>query len=118
MQTETTADVSGGQDLGWISNRDWMAFNNVDFYASGQTQFIARVSSGAAAGISGLVQACIDSPTAVPVAKFAIANTGGLQSWETIPANLTPVSGVLTLYLTFASGQSSDFVSVNWVTFS
>jgi len=118
VQTETTSDVGGGLDVGWISNGDWMAFNNVDFGSGNLTQFIARVASGAAAGISGLVQVCLDSATTVPVASFAIANTGGWQSWETVPANMSRVEGVHTLYLTFASGQPSDFVNVNWVTFS
>ena len=115
--TEVTTDVGGGMDVGWISNGQWLAFNNVDFH-SGLTNFSARVASGAATGISGFVQVCIDSQTATPVASFAIANTGGWQSWVTMPANMTQVSGVHTLYLTFASGQPSDFVNVNWVTFN
>jgi hypothetical protein len=53
------------------------------------------------------------------VATFAIANTGGWQSWETVPANMnTAVTGVHTLYLTFASGQPQNFVNVHWFTFS
>jgi len=119
VQTEPTADVGGGQDVGWISNGSWIGFNNVDFHTGGITQFTARVASGAAEGISGLVQATIDSPTAAPVASFAIANTGGWQSWETVPANMnTVVTGVHTLYLAFASGQPQNFVNVNWFTFS
>jgi len=119
VQTEPTTDVGGGEDVGWISNGDWVGFKNVDFHTGGLTQFVARVASGAAQGISGLVQATIDSPTAAPFASFAMANTGGWQSWETVPANMsTPVTGVHTLYLTFASGQPQDFVNVNWFTFS
>jgi hypothetical protein len=119
VQTEPTTDVGGGRDVGWISNGSWIGFNNVDFGTGGLTQFIARVASGAAEGISGLVQAAIDSPTAVPVASFAIANTGGWQSWETVPANMsTAVTGIHTLYLTFASGQPQNFVNINWFTFS
>jgi hypothetical protein len=119
VQTEPTTDVGGGRDVGWISNGSWIGFNNVDFGTGGLTQFSARVASGAAEGISGLVQAAIDSPTAAPVATFSIANTGGWQSWETVPANMTNVvTGIHTLYLTFASGQPQNFVNVNWFTFS
>jgi len=119
VQTEPTTDVGGGRDVGWISNGSWIGFNNVDFGTGGLTQFSARVASGAAEGISGLVQAAIDSPTAAPVATFSIANTGGWQSWETVPANMTTVvTGIHTLYLTFASGQPQNFVNVNWFTFS
>jgi hypothetical protein len=119
VQTEPTTDVGGGRDVGWISNGSWIGFNNVDFGTGGLTQFIARVASGAAEGIGGLVQAAIDSPTAAPVATFSIASTGGWQSWETVPANMTTaVTGIHTLYLTFASGQPQNFVNVNWFTFS
>jgi hypothetical protein len=119
VQTETTTDVGGGMDVGWISNGDYICFNNVDFQNGGLTQFIARVASGAGTGISGLVQATVDSPAAAPLASFAIANTGGWQSWKTVPANMsTSVTGIHTLYLTFASGQPQDFVNVNWFKFS
>ena len=116
-QTETTTDTGGGEDVGYIGNGDWLGYANVDFGSGGATQFHARVASGAATGVSGLVQVALDSPSAAPVSSFAIANTGGWQSWETVPANMTKVTGVHTVYLTFASGQSADFVNVNWFTF-
>jgi hypothetical protein len=81
-------------------------------------RFIARVSSGAAGGVSGQVQVSIDSPTATPVASFSIQNTGGWQSWTTVSANMSSiVMGIHAVYLTFASGQPADFVNVNWFTF-
>ncbi len=116
-QTETTTDTGGGQDVGYLANGDWLGYANVDFGTGGATQFHARVASGAASGVSGLVQVALDSPTASPVASFALANTGGWQSWETVPANMSKVTGVHTVYLTFASGQPADFVNVNWFTF-
>ena len=68
--------------------------------------------------MSGLVEVRLDSPTASPVGEFALANTGGWQSWRTVPANMSPVTGTHTVYLTFTSGQPADFVNVNWFTFS
>jgi hypothetical protein len=116
-QTETTTDTGGGQDVGWISNGCWLAYNNVDFGSTGAGQFIARVASGAAAGISGLVAVALDSPTATPVGSFAVGNTGGWQSWQTVPANISTVTGKHTVYLVFSSGQSADFVNIHWFTF-
>ncbi|CCB71640.1 putative secreted glucosidase (plasmid) [Streptantibioticus cattleyicolor NRRL 8057 = DSM 46488] len=116
-QTENCSDSGGGQDVGWIANGDWLEYNGLDFGSSGATQFRARVASGAAAGVSGLVQVRLDSPTATPVGDFAVANTGGWQSWTTVPANISRVTGVHDVYLTFASGQPADFVNVNWFTF-
>jgi hypothetical protein len=117
-QAETTSDTGGGQDIGWIANGDWLAYSNVDFGSAGATQFSARVASGAGSGISGLVQVALDSPTASPVGSFAIGNTGGWQTWETVPANISRVTGVHTVYLTFSSGQPADFVNVHWFTFA
>jgi len=117
-QNEATSDTGGGQDVGWISNGDWLGYAGVDFGSAGATQFKARVASGAGSGISGLVQVALDSPTAAPVGSFAIGNTGGWQSWETVPANISRVTGVHTVYLVFSSGQPADFVNVHWFTFA
>ncbi|GAB2911666.1 carbohydrate-binding protein [Nonomuraea fastidiosa] len=115
---ETTTDTGGGQNVGAIANGDWLRYDGVNFGSTPATQFKARVASGAAAGVSGLVQVRLDSPTAPPIGDFAISNTGGWQSWRTVPANISGVTGTHTVYLTFSSGQPADFVNVNWFTFS
>ncbi|HEX4815797.1 MAG TPA: glycoside hydrolase family 16 protein [Nonomuraea sp.] len=115
---ETTTDTGGGQNVGAIAGGDWLRYDGVNFGSEAARQFSARVASGAAGGVSGLVQVRLDSPTAAPVGDFAIANTGGWQSWRTVPANISPVTGTHTVYLTFSSGQPADFVNVNWFTFS
>ncbi|MFI6326472.1 glycoside hydrolase family 16 protein [Nonomuraea sp. NPDC050556] len=115
---EPTTDTGGGQNVGAIANGDWLRFDGVNFGAEAARQFKARVASGAAGGVSGLVQVRLDSPTAAPIGDFAVANTGGWQSWRTVPANIAAVTGTHTVYLTFSSGQPADFVNVNWFTFS
>lgn len=115
---ETTTDTGGGQNVGAIANGDWLRYDGVDFGSTAATQVKARVAAGAAGGVSGLVQVRLDSPTAPPIGDFAIANTGGWQSWRTVPANIAAVTGRHTVYLTFSSGQPADFVNVNWFTFS
>jgi Beta-1,3-glucanase/Carbohydrate binding module (family 6) len=115
--TEPCSDVGGGRDVGWIANGDWLRFDSIDF-GSGMSQFKTRVASGAPEGVSGLVNVVLDNLTAPPVASLAVANTGGWQSWETVPANMSTVSGVHNVFLVFASGQPEDFVNVNWFTFS
>ena len=117
-QLETTTDTGGGQDMGFIANGDWASYANVDFSSTPAHQFMARVASGAAAGVSGLVEVRLDSRSNPPIGSFAIANTGGWQSWRTVPANISAVTGVHTVFLTFTSGQPADFVNVNWLTFA
>ncbi|MFF7284885.1 glycoside hydrolase family 16 protein [Streptomyces griseorubiginosus] len=116
--TETTTDSGGGQNIASLANGDWALYQNVDFGSTGATQFVARVASGAAGGVSGLVEVRLDSPTATPVGSFSIANTGGWQSWRTVPANISRVTGTHSVYLTFTSGQPADFVNVNWFNFA
>ena len=114
---ETTTDSGGGQNIGAVGNGDWTRYNGIDFGSTPATQFSARVASGVGGGASGLVQVRLDSPTSTPVGSFALANTGGWQSWRTVPANISAVTGTHDVYLTFSSGQSADFVNVNWFTF-
>jgi hypothetical protein len=117
IQTEATSDTGGGQNIGWIANGDWALYNGVNFGATAAGQFSARVASGAAGGVSGLVQVRLDSLSNPPIGDFAIANTGGWQSWRTVPANISGVTGIHNVYLTFSSGQPADFVNVNWFIF-
>lgn len=117
VSTETTTDTGGGQNIGYLANGDWALYKGVNFGSTAATQFSARVASGAASGISGLVEVRLDSATSTPVGSFAVANTGGWQTWKTVPANISSVTGTHDVYLTFTSGQSADFVNVNWFTF-
>jgi beta-glucanase (GH16 family) len=115
--TEATTDTGGGQDIGFVANGDWTLYRGVDFGSTPARQFVARVASGAGGGVSGLVEVRVDSRSNPPVGSFAIANTGGWQSWQTVPANISDLTGVHDVYLTFTSGQPADFVNVNWFTF-
>jgi hypothetical protein len=118
VQTEATTDTGGGQNIGWLANGDWAMYPNINFGPTPATTFRARVASGAPGGVSGLVQVRLGSPTAPVAAEFAIANTGGWQSWRTVPGNTGGITGVHNVYLTFTSGQPADFVNVNWFTFA
>jgi hypothetical protein len=114
---EATSDTGGGQDVGRIANGGSLRFSGVRFGTGTATQFTARVASGAGGGVSGLVQARLDSPTGRLLGDFAVGNTGGWQSWRTIPANMSAVTGTHDIYITFTSGQPAPYVSVNWVRF-
>nr|AZJ17923.1 1,3-beta-glucanase [Streptomyces cellostaticus] len=114
---ESTTDTGGGQDIGSLANGDWALYKGVDFGSTAARQFYARVASGAASGVSGLVEVRLDSRTSAPVGSFAVGSTGGWQSWRTVPANISAVTGTHDVYLTFTGGQPADFVNVNWFDF-
>jgi hypothetical protein len=117
VAVQSTTDSGGGQNLAAINNGDYAVYRGVTFGTATATQFKARVASGAGAGISGLVQVRLDSATAAVIGSFAIGNTGGWQSWQTVPTNISGVTGTHDVYLTFSSGQPADFVNLNWFTF-
>ncbi|MET7390328.1 glycoside hydrolase family 16 protein [Streptomyces sp. NPDC005529] len=115
--TETTTDTGGGQNISSIANGDYALYKGVNFGSTAARQFYGRVASGAGGSVSGLVEVRLDSRTATPVGSFALGNTGGWQSWRTVPANISSVTGTHDVYLTFTSGQPADFVNVNWFDF-
>ena len=94
-----------------------MQYNNVEFGTGGVRDFVARVASGAGGGVSGLIEVRVDSRSNAPIGSFAVGNTGGWQSWRSIPGNAANVSGRHTVFLTFSSGQPGDFINVNWFQF-
>jgi beta-glucanase (GH16 family) len=114
---QVEASSEGGQNVGWIANGDWLQFNNVEFGSGGVRDFVARVASGAGAGVSGLLQVRLDSRSNAPIGSFAVGNTGGWQSWRSIPGNVGNVTGRHTVFVTFSSGQPADFVNLNWIQF-
>jgi hypothetical protein len=114
------SDPSGvdGNQAAQLTNGDYLEYNNIDF-GSGSTQFDAQVASGAAAGVSGLVEVVLDNPGNAPVGSFAVGDTGSWSSWEMIPANISTVTGTHNVYLEFVSGASGDppFVSLHYFDF-
>ncbi len=117
-QTEATTDTGGGQDVGFIANGDWLEYNSVNFGSTSPINVQARVASGVAGGASGLVEFHLDSTTGPLIGSFAIANTGGWQVWKTVPTNTSGATGTHNLYVVFKSGQSADFVNINWFVFT
>ncbi|MFC4856169.1 glycoside hydrolase family 16 protein [Actinophytocola glycyrrhizae] len=117
LTVEGTADAGGGSHVGYVGNGDWARYDDIDFGSTAATQFVARVASGAGGGVSGLIEVRLDSRSNAPIGSFAVGNTGGWNSWRTIPANISRVTGVHDVFLTFTSGQPADFVNVNWFNF-
>ncbi|MBV9822498.1 MAG: carbohydrate-binding protein [Actinobacteria bacterium] len=117
-QTEACSDTGGGQDVGYLSNGDWLRYDNLAFGTAGLHTFNARAASGAASGVSGLVEVHLDSLTNPAIGSFSIASTGGWQSWKTVPAAISATTGVHTVYLKFVTGSGQEFLNLNWFTFS
>ncbi|HWG25069.1 carbohydrate-binding protein [Actinospica sp.] len=101
-----------------LSSGSWLEYPGVNF-GTGSSQFDARAASGAAGGVSGLVNVVLDNPSNTPIGTFAIGNTGGWTSWRTIPANITTTTGTHNVYLEFQSGAGGNppYVSLHYFSF-
>ena len=120
VASTTDTDPSGvdSNQVAELKNGNWLEYPDINF-GTGSSQFDARVASGAGSGVSGLVEVVLDSPTNTPVGSFAVANTGGWSDWETIPANISKVTGTHNVYLVFDSGASGApaYVSLHYFDF-
>jgi hypothetical protein len=115
---DTNPSGVDGNQAAQLTNGDYLEYPGINF-GSGSSQFDARVASGAAGGVSGLVEVVLDNPASTPVGSFAVGNTGGWSTWKTVPANISKVTGTHTVYLEFSSGASGDppFVSLHYFNF-
>ncbi|QRO00804.1 carbohydrate-binding protein [Archangium violaceum] len=112
IQLESSSE--GGQNVAFIDDGDYIAFNNLDF-GGGATSFEARVAS---AGAGGNIEVRLDSLTGTLAGTCAVPNTGGWQTWITRTCTVSSVSGVHTLYLKFTGTGTGGLFNLNWFKFS
>ncbi|GAB3342638.1 hypothetical protein GCM10027299_57630 [Larkinella ripae] len=78
IQTENTADVGGGQNVGWIDDNDWMDYN-IKVASAGAYTFKFRVANGWGNG-----QIELKSFNGAVLNSISVPQTGGMQGWQTI----------------------------------
>ena len=100
VDIETSSDTGGGYNLGWMAAGEWLKYT-VNVTQSGSYTLSARVASNAAAGVLKARIDGVDLP-----GEFAIANTGGWQSWRNLSLPAVNLSaGLHTLSLHVISGS-------------
>lgn len=107
------ASSEGGQNVAFIDNGDYIAFNNVEF-GSGAATIDVRVASN---NSGGNIEVRLDSAAGTLLGTVAVPGTGGWQSWQTKSAPVSTVSGAHTLYLKFTGGAGNLF-NVLWFKFN
>jgi Carbohydrate binding module (family 6) len=107
-----------GNQIARIGAGEYLEYNNINF-GQGSRQFDAQVASGAADGVTGLVEVVLDNPANPPIGSFAVGDTGGWASWQHAQANISPVTGVHNVYLDFVgcSAGNPPFVSLHYFDF-
>jgi hypothetical protein len=116
IQTQDTEDDGGGQNAGWIANGDSLRFDDIDFGPVPATKVDVRVASDADDG--GRMDIRLDTPDANPIGSMRVTRTGGWQAWRTDEVTLQPVTGVHTVFLTFARDDDGEFLNINWLQFA
>ncbi|MGJ8641711.1 MAG: carbohydrate-binding protein [Opitutaceae bacterium] len=110
---DTQPSTEGNLNVQLIENGDWSAYFNVDF-GSGANEFQARVASN---NSGGNIEVRLGSPAGTLVGTAIVPGTGNWQSWVTVNASISDVSGVQQVYLVYTGGGSYLF-NLNWFTFT
>jgi len=106
IQTENTLDASGGMNVGWQDNGDWMDYS-VNLSSAGSYAVHFRVAS-----YYGGSQVQIRNAAGNVIGSFVVPTTGQFQNWTTVSTSLTLPAGlqVLRIYTVEASGGWN----INW----
>jgi uncharacterized repeat protein (TIGR02059 family) len=83
MQTETTSDTGGGQNLGYIGNGDWVEYAIENNRAKTDFQIDFRLASQSGGGI---IDFYIDGKSA---GRVTAPNTGNWQVYQSVSENIT-----------------------------
>ncbi len=95
--TQNAPCSEGGECVGYIVHGDWVRYDRFDFGPRTEQMEIRAAS----ASQGGIIELRLDAPDGELLGTCMVPNTGGWQSWTTLPARLKPVNGVKTLYLIF-----------------
>jgi glucosylceramidase len=111
LQTENTADVGGGYDLGYSNNNSSAVYKSVAFpeSISGIEARVASNSNG------GTLEFHLDSADGPSIGSIVIPNTGGWQTWATVFGGSTGASGIHDLYIVFKG--FGPIGNLNWFQF-
>lgn len=114
VEVEDTGDVDGKKNLSYISNGDYVSYEDI-YFPKGTKGFIARVASDTE---GGYIELRLNSPSGELVGRTRVDNTGDWQDYTEVYCELNKnVSGVHTLFLGFV-GDREGLFNVNWFRFT
>ena len=111
VQIETADDYAGGENIGFLDDGDWVAFEPVHL---GGVDFITfRVASD---GAGGRIEARADAPDGTLLATARVTPTGGWQVYKDVTVPVVDPGRTFVLYLVFRSDRPENgLFNVNWV---
>jgi chitinase len=105
IQTEPTTDAGGGSNVGYIDNNDWMAYNSINFPASGTYTVEYRVAS-----VSGGRLSLDLNAGSIQLGAVNVPATGGWQNWTTVSHTVTVNAGTYNVGIYSQTGGWN----INW----
>jgi len=108
MQTESTMDTGGGQDVGWIGQGDWVTYN-VTVTTAGTYTVNFRVATPNTGATFQL-----KNGDGTVLTTVNVDNTGSYQTWKTISATVTLPAGAQTLVI---YSVNAPIWNINWMQF-
>ncbi|MDE6502036.1 MAG: carbohydrate-binding protein [Ruminococcus sp.] len=91
---------TGGQNIGFIENGDYISFNKLDF-GDGAYSFGGKISGNVCN-----MELYLDSMNEAPVATVRFKGTSGFSDYQDIMFNIPQIKGVHNLYIKFTGGDS------------
>jgi len=99
IRTEDTSDSTGGQNIGFIENGDYVLYKYLDF-EGGANSFQVRASGNACK-----MELYLDTLENQPVATIPYAGSGNFAKWEDVSFNIPTIQGQHNLYIKFTGGE-------------
>ena len=90
---------TGGKNIGYIENGDWIMFQKVDF-EDGAKSFTARLS-----GNPATIEIYTDSIGTAPAAKVNFKGTSGFSDYQDFTFGIPAITSTHNLYLKFTGGE-------------
>lgn len=106
VQTETTTDTGGGQNVGWIDANDWMAYSNITIPISGTYTIEYRIASPSGGRLSADLNG-----GGILLGEVAIPATGDWQNWSTITQTVNINAGTYN----FGVFAKTGGWNINWI---
>ena len=110
VDIETTTDVSGGFNVGWMAATEWLKYT-VSVGAAGTYTLTARVAANGAGGTFHIEFGGVDvtGPRTIP-------NTGGWQAWVNVTATVTLSPGVQSMrFVVDRAGPTGVVGNLNYI---
>lgn len=112
VQAEPCSDEGGGENLGYVQNNkgNYVMYARVNFGGGASRLYMRMAGSGQSCNVR------LDSVDGPVIINTGAVNTGGWTTYNTFAYDISGVSGIHDVYITYDTGSSD--LNINWFAFS